>query len=144
MNAIGTEFASPGTTRRPDWPDLPEPRSGRARPLIARALIRAATGRLPIRVELPDGAIFGAGGRGTPTVEVRDADAFFGRIGTGAAGFAESYMAGDWDCADLPGLFAILASHVRNLLPAPLRAFRRLYVPRKPAEEDDSVEGARR
>jgi cyclopropane-fatty-acyl-phospholipid synthase len=144
MNAIVTDWAAAGTTRRPDWPDLPELGTSRTRPLVARALIRAATGRLPIKVELPDGAVFGAGGRGTPIVEVRDSDAFFGRIGTGAAGFAESYMAGDWDCADLPGLFAILASHVRNLLPAPLRAFRRLYVPRKPAEEDDSVEGARR
>ncbi|HET7014510.1 MAG TPA: cyclopropane-fatty-acyl-phospholipid synthase family protein [Streptosporangiaceae bacterium] len=144
MNAIGTEFEPAATTRRPHWPDLPEPAAGRARPLIARALIRAATGRLPIRVELPDGAVFGAGGQGTPTVEVRDVDAFFGRIGTGTAGFAESYMAGDWDCDDLPGLFSILAGHVHHLLPAPLRALRRLYVPRKPAEEDDTVEGARR
>ncbi len=31
-----------------------------------------------------------------------------------------------------------------NLLPAPVRALGRLYVPRKPAEEDDTVEGARR
>jgi cyclopropane-fatty-acyl-phospholipid synthase len=77
-------------------------------------------------------------------VLVRDEAAFFARIGAGAAGFAESYMAGDWDCADLPGLFAVLASQVHKLLPAPVRALRRLYIPRKPAEEDDTVEGARR
>ncbi len=144
MNVTDTEFEPLGTTGRPAWPELPEPGTGRLRPLIASALIRAATGRLPIRIELPGGAVIGAGGQGTPTVEVHDAATFFARIGTGTAGFAESYMAGDWDCDDLPGLFAVLASRVQRLLPAPARALRRLYIPRKPAEEDDTVEGARR
>lgn len=149
MNTISTHYDPPETTRQRlpiqgDWPHLPEPATGRARPLVARALLRAATGRLPIRIELPGGSVIGAGGQRVPTVAVRDETAFFARIGAGAAGFAESYMAGDWDCEDLPGLFAVLASHVHELLPAPVRALRRLYISRKPAEEDDTVEGARR
>jgi cyclopropane-fatty-acyl-phospholipid synthase len=144
MNAIGTDFTSPATSQQLGWPDLPEPRTGGARPLIARALIRSATGGLPIRIELPDGSAIGAGGQGAPMVQVRDTAAFFARIGTGTAGFAESYMAGDWDCDDLPGLFSVLATHVHTLLPAPVRALRRLYIPRKPADEEDTIEGARR
>ena len=73
--------------------------------------------RLPVRIELPGGSVIGTGERGAPAVLVRDEAAFFARIGAGAAGFAESYMAGDWDCADLPGLFAVLASQVHKLLP---------------------------
>jgi cyclopropane-fatty-acyl-phospholipid synthase len=146
MTAVSTQFDPVGpleATRQRNWPDLPEPGTGRFRPLIARALVRVAAGRLPVRIELSEGSVIGTGGRGSPTVQVRDEAAFFARIGAGAAGFAESYMAGDWDCTDLPGLFAVLASQVQDLLPAPVRALRRLYIPRKPAEEDDTVEGAR-
>ena len=53
-------------------------------------------------------------------------------------------MAGEWDSNDLPALFTVLAAHLPALVPAPLRAFRRLYVPPKPAGQDASVDGARR
>ncbi len=52
-------------------------------------------------------------------------------------------MAGDWDSDDLPGLFAVLAKHLTGLVPAPLQAFRSIYIPRRPPEEDATVEGAR-
>ena len=53
-------------------------------------------------------------------------------------------MAGDWDSDDLPGLFAVLAAHLPELVPAPLQAFRRCYIPRRPRDEDATVDGARR
>ena len=53
-------------------------------------------------------------------------------------------MAGDWDSADLPGLFTVLAEHITTLVPAPLQALRRWYIPREPAAEDATIEGARR
>jgi len=148
MNSVSTQLDPPGpprTTRRRDWPDLPEPGNGRVRPRLARALVRAATGRLPIRIELPSGSVIGAdGGSAVPTVTVRDEAAFFARIGAGAAGFAESYMAGDWDCDDLVGLFTLFAEHVAELVPRPLQALRRWYVPAEPAAEEATIEGARR
>ncbi len=130
-----------------DWPRVPEvdARGWRsARPLVAKALVRKLTAKLPVRIEFPDGTSFGAGGAKAPAVLVHDPAAFFARIGSGTAGFAESYLVGDWDCADLPGLFAVFAAHVADLVPAPLRKLRHLYIPGRPADEDDTVDGARR
>jgi len=126
------------------WPTLPQVRIGGPRSAVARALISRIAGRLPIRLQLPDGRMSGSGGPGAPVLRLRDADAFFARVGSGTAGFAESYMAGDWDSDDLPGLFRVLAAALPDLVPAPLRALRRLYIPRRPAAEDDSIDGARR
>ena len=110
---------------------------------VARTLITSMASRLPIIVERPGGATFGGGGPGAPRMRLRDPAAFFARVGTGTAGFAESYMAGDWDSDDLPGLFAVLAAHLPELVPAPLQAFRRAYIPRRPPGEEATVEGAR-
>ena len=93
---------------------------------------------------MPDGTATGAGGPGAPAIRLRNPDAFFARVGSETAGFAESYMAGDWDSDDLPGLFAVLAAHLPELVPAPLQAFRRWYIPRRPRAEDATVDGARR
>ena len=126
------------------WPRLPAPGTSRVRTAIARALITAMAGRLPIRIGLPDGSSMGRGGPGAPVLVLNDPEAFYARVGTGTGGFAESYMAGDWDSADLPGLFAVLAAHITELVPAPLRGLRRIYIPGRPAEEDGTVTGARR
>jgi len=48
------------------------------------------------------------------------------------------------DSDDLPGLFTVLAENVTALVPAPLQALRRWYIPREPAAEDATIEGARR
>lgn len=125
------------------WPALPPVRPGGLRSRVARTLITRMASRVAITVELPDGTAFGGGGPGAPRMRLRDPDAFFRRVGTGTAGFAESYMAGDWDSDDLPALFTVLARHVAGLVPAPLQAFRRVYIPRRPREEDATVEGAR-
>jgi cyclopropane-fatty-acyl-phospholipid synthase len=53
-------------------------------------------------------------------------------------------MTGAWDCDDLPGLFTVLASNITTLVPAPLQALRRWYIPRQPTAEDATIDGARR
>lgn len=126
------------------WPDLPSPGASRLRTAVARTLITQMASRLPIRLRMPDGTTTGRGGPGAPELVLANPDAFFARVGTGTAGFAESYMAGDWDSDDLPGLFAIMADHITDLVPAPLRGLRRLYIPGRPAAEDATVQGARR
>ncbi len=43
---------------------------------------------------------------------------FFRRFGaSGLIGFGESYMAGDWDSADLTGLLTVFAAHADDLVP---------------------------
>ena len=106
-------------------------------------LVRRIAARLPLRIATPDGRRHGGGGAGSPVLEIRDEVRFFRRVGAGPAGFAESYIAGDWHSDDLVGLFAVFAEHLPALLPGPLRAMRRWYVPRAPAAEQATVEGAR-
>ncbi|MGH3409837.1 MAG: class I SAM-dependent methyltransferase, partial [Streptosporangiaceae bacterium] len=79
-----------------------------------------------------------------PVMRLRDPGAFFARLGAGTAGFAESYMAGEWDSSDLAGLFEVLARHVAGLVPRPLGTLRRVYVPRQPAADEATRGGARR
>lgn len=116
------------TSRRPpaaatgEWPVIPAVRGGGLRPVIARALLTRLAARLPIKIVGPDGRSSGSGGAGAPVLRLHDPGAFFARVGGGAAGFAESYMAGEWDSDDLTGLFTVFAAHAPALVPAPLRA----------------------
>jgi cyclopropane-fatty-acyl-phospholipid synthase len=126
------------------WPSIPAVRADSGRALVARALVGRMAARLPIRISWPDGALTGAGGPDAPRIALHDPATFYARVGGGVSGFAESYMAGEWDSEDLPGLFAVLAAHLPELVPAPLRALRRLYVPLQPKADDATVEGARR
>jgi cyclopropane-fatty-acyl-phospholipid synthase len=139
----GYQAGSPAPGAQPSIPAVPGGAAGRARSLVARALLRHAVARLPVRVRAPDGSMSGGGGAGSPVLAIRDEDAFYRRLGSGTAGLAEGYMAGDWDSDDLVGLFAVLAEHVTALVPAPLRALRSWYIPRQPAAEDATIEGAR-
>src|ERR1700722_9556428 len=127
------------------WPDVAAVPDDRARTAIARAVFAHAAGRLPIQVRLPSGKRIGAGGPGSPEMVLyRPAD-FFARIGTGSLiGFGESYMAGDWDCADLTGLITAFARQATTLVPQPLQRLRRLAVRGVPASVDPSEAGARR
>ena len=140
----GHQPGSPGLGAGPAIPAVPGGAAGLARAAAARMLLRRAAARLPIRVQAPGGRPSGGGAAGSPVLAVRRADAFYRRLGSGTAGLAESYMAGDWDSDDLVGLFTVLAEHVTALVPGPLQALRRWYVPRAPAAEDATIEGARR
>ena len=134
----------PAPGARPTVPAVPHGAVGLARAAVARAFLSRAAARLPIRIQAPDGRLSGAGGPGSPVLVIRDEDAFCRRLGSGTAGLAEAYMTGAWDSDDLAGLFTVLAGNVTALVPAPLQALRRWYIPPEPAAEDATIEGARR
>jgi len=141
---------APGPARPsapPDQPAVPAVPVGAAawaRARAARALLCRAAGRLPIRVQSPEGGVSGAGGPGAPALVILRENAFYRRLGSGTAGLAEGYMAGDWVSPDLVGLFTVLAGHVAMMVPRPLQRLRRWYIPREPAAEEATIEGARR
>jgi cyclopropane-fatty-acyl-phospholipid synthase len=133
----------PGPGAHPAVPAVPRGAVALARAAAARAFLGRAAARLPIQVQAPDGGVSG-GGPASPLLVIRREDAFYRRLGAGTAGLAEAYMAGDWDSPDLVGLFTVFAAHLAGLVPAPLRALRRWYIPAEPAAEDATLEGARR
>jgi cyclopropane-fatty-acyl-phospholipid synthase len=134
----------PAPGARPAVPAVPRGAVALARAAVAQAFLRRAAARLPIRIQDGDGRLSGAGGPGSPVLVIRDEDAFYRRLGLGTAGLAEAYMTGAWDSDDLAGLFTVLAGNVTALVPAPLQALRRWYIPHEPTAEDATIEGARR
>jgi cyclopropane-fatty-acyl-phospholipid synthase len=155
--------APPGLTAEATerWPDLAVVPPGRGRDLIAAWLLRRIAARLPFRVTEASqvtaasertfvrGGVgagertFGRGGPGDPVLVLHRPGDFYRRVGArGLIGLGESYMAGEWDCADLTGLVEILARHVDRLVPRGSQWLRRLYVHRPPAGDDSSVAGA--
>lgn len=86
----------------------------------------------------------GRGEPAVPTLVLHDPDAFHRRIGAdGLIGFGESYMAGEWDADDLVGVLTVLARHVDDLVPAPLRRLRGSWVSRRPTADRNTPDGAR-
>jgi cyclopropane-fatty-acyl-phospholipid synthase len=134
----------PGSAVGPAVPPVPRGAAARAQAALARAFLSRAAASLPLRIQAPDGRLFGAGGPASPVLVIRDHDAFYRRLGSGTAGLAEGYMTGVWDSDDLPALFTVLAEHITGLVPKPLQALRRWYIPREPDAEDATIEGARR
>ncbi|MFJ4916340.1 class I SAM-dependent methyltransferase [Streptomyces sp. NPDC088726] len=132
----------PGAADPERWPDVARPpRASRLRTAVARRLVRHALARLPLRARLAGQEDIGLGG---PLMDIRDPDAFFGRIGVnGLIGFGESYMAGEWDSPDPVGVLTVLAGHVATLIPQPLQKLRGLWAGRRPAEQLGTPEGAR-
>ena len=138
----------PATARMIDagrWPDVATVHGSVARAQIARVLFRAAVSRLPVRVRLPDGRYLGVGSPGAPVMTLHDPAAFFTRLGAaGLIGFGESYLAREWDCADLTSLLTVFATHVGDLVPSPLQRLRRLAVRSQPTADEQTRDGARR
>jgi len=126
------------------WPDVAMIPDSRARAAVARALFRRVTARLPVRVVTAVGTT-GGGGEGAPRLLLHRPGDFYRRLGAGGLiGFGESYMAGDWDADNLPGLLSVFAARMTTLVPRPAQALRRWYMPRMPAAEDGTPDGARR
>lgn len=101
----------------------PDLRAGRARlPRLERLLARAAVLAADIAtggragIVLPDGARFPARRRGAAPAEIalRSYRVLRRLLTGGGIGFAESYMAGEWDTQDLAGLLAVLAQSQRS------------------------------
>ena len=125
------------------WPHVPPAPAAPARALAARALVKAAAARLPIRVQAPDGSRYGAGRAGSPVLEIRHEAEFYRRVGAGTTGLAEGYIAGDWDSPDLAGLFTVFAAHLPAITHGPVRGLRRWYVRREPPGDGATLDGAR-
>jgi cyclopropane-fatty-acyl-phospholipid synthase len=126
------------------WPGLATPPHAPLRAAVARLLFRNAVRRLPITVELPGGRRLGAGGPDAPVLRLAEPANFFHRLGTdGTIGFGEAYLVGDWTTDTLTELLIPFAATVDDLVPRPLRSFRRLAGPTKPASERNTVTGAR-
>ncbi|MEV0333397.1 class I SAM-dependent methyltransferase [Nocardia sp. NPDC050717] len=149
MTALSPCDARSATAPPADPRQVPAvPRGARADAgrLVAAALFRRAVRRLPLRVELPDGTMFGGGvdDPTTPRMVLHDPDAFATRLGaTGLIGFGEAYMTGDWSAPDPAAVLTVFAGHLRELVPAPLRALRPLLLPRRPARTRATPDGAR-
>lgn len=134
------------STGSPRWAAVARvPRSPRARvgaPIVA-TLFRRAVADLPLRVEYPDGVVFGSGPEG-PRLLLHRPDDFFARIADGGLiGFGEAYMAGDWSAPDLAAVLTVLASRIDTLIPAPLQRLRAVCLPRHPSSHRGTRSGAR-
>ncbi|HEU5269893.1 MAG TPA: cyclopropane-fatty-acyl-phospholipid synthase family protein [Jatrophihabitans sp.] len=138
-----TRTAPPAIDAR-RWPDVAQVPHHPARARFARLLTRHALGGLPLRVTLPDGTWFGAGTGDDPGLTLVRPDDFYHRLGAGGLiGFGESYMAGDWESAELAGLLTVLAGRVSSLVPPALQRLRRVVLRARPAEQDNTLTGAR-
>ncbi len=126
------------------WPGLADPPAASGRARLARLVFARAVSRVGVRATFPDGRSIGSIGADVPVMRLVDADAFFRRLGVdGKIGFGESYMTGDWDTDDLPGVLTAFAAGVRTLVPPRLQFLRRWYDARQPDDEDNTIEGAR-
>jgi len=144
---VTIEIAETGSTTIDSdrWPDVARVPRGLVSAMIADRLIRRAAARLPVRLVYPDGTVVGAADATLPTMLIHRPDAFARRIGRyGLIGFGESYMAGDWDSPDLTGLLTVFAAHAAGLVPPWLQRLRTVAVRRPPAEDLQTVAGARR
>jgi len=127
------------------WPDVAVVAGSPVRAAVARTLFTRAVAALPLRVRFPDGRLLGAGPPAAPVMVLHRPREFFRRSGaSGLIGFGESYLAGDWDCADLTGLLTVFAAHVGDLVPSWLQALRTLAIRRPPAGDRQTRAGARR
>jgi cyclopropane-fatty-acyl-phospholipid synthase len=145
VTSTSTQHAAAWTIDADRWPDVATAAGSPARAAVARALFNTAVTRLPLRVRLPDGRLFGAGAPAAPVMILHRPREFFRRFGaSGLIGFGESYMAGDWDCADLTGLLTVCAAHVDELVPPWLQRLRGLAVRSQPKDDAQTIAGARR
>jgi cyclopropane-fatty-acyl-phospholipid synthase len=126
------------------WQDIRSVPHSPLRAVVAERLFRHVVRGLPVRVVLPGGERLGAGDSSSPVMRIERPSAFFHRLGADAKiGFGESYMAGDWSADDLADLLTPFAERMASLVPAPLQAMRRWVDARQPADERNTVTGAR-
>ena len=124
------------------WPDLTRPRPVRLRRPFAWAFVARMADRCGVRVEHPGGAI---GPVGRPVLRVVDPEAFTARLArSGAIGFAEAYMAGEWDAPDLVAVMVALIGGMWTAVPRPAQALRRLTRRPPPSAQANDRMGSRR
>jgi cyclopropane-fatty-acyl-phospholipid synthase len=112
---------------------------------VADRLLRRTAAALPLRLCYPDGSVVGAADPSLPSLVLHQPDRLARRIGaSGLIGFGESYMAGEWDCADLAGALTVLATGVADLVPRGLQWLRPFLLHSQPRSARNSPEQARR
>jgi len=145
VTSISTQHATPTSVDASRWPDVASAAGRPMRARIARVLFTAGVAKLPLRVRFPDGRHIGAGTTDDPVMILHRPKEFFRRVGaSGLIGFGESYMAGDWDCADLTALLTVFAANVGDLVPPWQQRLRQLAVRKQPPDDAQTREGARR
>jgi cyclopropane-fatty-acyl-phospholipid synthase len=145
VTSISTRHTASSIIDADRWPDVAMPAGPTVRAAIARALFTAGVAKLPLRVQFPDGRLIGAGAPGDPVMTLNRPREFFRRVGaSGLIGFGESYMAGDWDSADLTALLTVFAANVGDLVPPWQQRLRQLAVRKHPSDDTQTREGARR
>lgn len=112
---------------------------------VAARLLRRTAAALPLRLCYPDGSVVGAADPSLPSLVLHQPDQLARRVGTaGLIGFGESYMAGEWDCADLAGALTALATGVTDLVPRGLQWLRPIVLSRQPRSAQNNPDQARR
>lgn len=117
---------------------------------VARRILRAVAGRVPVDVRLPDGSLLagGAGEPGRPVLELVRPEAFFRRVSEHPKiGIGEGYMAGDWRPAagtDLAEVLLPFAERMTTAVPPALARLRRVVDRPIPRAQRNSLEGSRR
>jgi cyclopropane-fatty-acyl-phospholipid synthase len=97
----------------------------RVRANAAELIFRTGVRKMPIRVELPDGQCWGAGGPGHPVMLLARPAELFRRIGRDAnIGFGEAYQAGDWSSPQLADLLTAFATQLTTVVPPGLQGLR--------------------
>jgi len=145
VTTVSTQHAAHRTIDADRWPDVAAAPGRSARAAIARGLFTTGVAKLPLRVRFPDERTIGAGGPAAPVMILHRPRDFFRRLGAaGLIGFGESYMAGDWDSADLTGVLTVFAANVGDLVPPWQQRLRQFAVRRHPSDDQQTREGARR
>ena len=109
---VPIEVDGPGTLARlPASVRATMPRAAR---LVLRLLGRLQHGRLTVR--LPDGTVL-AFGSGTPAASARlnNWNVFGASLKSGDIGFAETWIAGDWECDSLVALLDVMITNRRTI-----------------------------
>ncbi len=129
------------------WPGIAQTPRTPFKARVAKAILRPAVSRTPVRLTFPDGTVWGAGEPGAPEMEVRRPAAFFSRLGHDTKiGFGEAYMAGDWTTGpgtDLADLLTPFAERLTTIVPPSLQKLRGLVDRQLPQHERNTKEGSR-
>lgn len=100
---------------------------------------------MPIRVELPDGRSWGAGGPNAPTMLIARPAELFRRIGADAnIGFGEAYQAEDWSSPALADLLGAFATRLTTAVPPALQGARLMAQRIRGHHESNTAAVARR
>jgi cyclopropane-fatty-acyl-phospholipid synthase len=114
--------------------------------MAAKVMALRAARRLPFSITVPGAESTGNPDSDGPELRLRRPDTFYRRLGAGGLiGFGEAFQAGDWDSNDLPGLLTVFASGFDEIIPPWLQGVRgHSAAPRRPREEEQTIDGARR